>query len=251
MPQIVDETDTSEARAKLGKCVVPSMLCFPKEAGKHEATLISTARDKKENRIKTIWTTWPKKRFVSEFHFDLGHKPISIKESMKIPEDSAAEEELRNLPTWNLRKVKPKAELVRQPNNDGISAHFASVVNLCHLKQAELAKHLQRKNGTVVLGEATSRTTTDTKECSLNMAHQLRRWQRQDFWHGERSDRRGIRTHPTWRKLPDVQDYGRRMLPRMDTATTQSKTERLGYYFATIGSSRTKPTGSSFGRIAL
>ena len=70
-----------------------------------------------------------------------------------------------------------EAEVVRQTKNDGISFHFASLVDLCHLMHAELAKHLQRFKGRVVL-----LGLLDTKQTSPNTEHQLDRLARQSVW---------------------------------------------------------------------
>ena len=58
--------------------------------------------------------------------------------------------------------------------------HFSSLMDLCRLKNAELAKHLQKYNGRVVLRETTARMK-DTGQCSQKVRQRLR-WQRQSSW---------------------------------------------------------------------
>ena len=41
------------------------------------------------------------------------------------------------------RSVTPKAEVIRQTKRDGKTVLFANLMDPCHLKNAELAKHLQ------------------------------------------------------------------------------------------------------------
>ena len=47
--------------------------------------------------------------------------------------------------------MRPKSEVIRQANKDGKTVHFANLMDLCHLKNAELAKHLQKLKVRVVL----------------------------------------------------------------------------------------------------
>ena len=45
------------------------------------------------------------------------------------------------MPAWNAKKVGPKSEVIRQAKEDGKTVHFANLMmDLCHLKIAELAK---------------------------------------------------------------------------------------------------------------
>ena len=72
---------------------------------------------------------------------------------------------LKNLPTWSVKKVKPWSEVLQQAKKDGRSVHFASFVDLCHLKHSELAKHFENAMG------ATSRPTVQTEHHSRGMKH--------------------------------------------------------------------------------
>ena len=47
--------------------------------------------------------------------------------------------------------VRPKSDVIRQARKDGRTVHFASLMDFCHLKTAELAKHLQTHKERVVL----------------------------------------------------------------------------------------------------
>ena len=58
----------------------------------------------------------------------------------------------QNLLAWHFKNVLPKAEVVRQAKNDVRYVQFASLVDLCHLKHAELAKHFPKCKGRVMLG---------------------------------------------------------------------------------------------------
>ena len=54
---------------------------------------------------------------MSDSDCGLVHKPISIKEVMKIPKATAAVDKewnkLQNMPAWDFERVKPEAKVVR------------------------------------------------------------------------------------------------------------------------------------------
>ena len=66
-----------------------------------------------------------------------------------------------NLPAWAFKKIKPTSEEFQQGKKDGKSVNFASHVDLCHVKDSELAKHTG--------GEWCSKQTT-SKDDSGNRA---------------------------------------------------------------------------------
>ena len=74
---------------------------------------------------------------------------------MKIPAAKAAVdqewEKLEKIPAWNLTRVRSKKEGIDEARTKGAKVHFASLMDICHLKNAELdAKH-QKYKGRVVL----------------------------------------------------------------------------------------------------
>ena len=65
---------------------------------------------------------------------------------MKIPATKAAAdkewEKLEKISAWNLTKVRSKKEVIDEARTSGAKVHFASLMDICHLKNAELeAKH--------------------------------------------------------------------------------------------------------------
>ena len=49
-------------------------------------------------------------------------------------------------PTWQLTKVRNKNEVIAKASNKGSKVHFASLMDLCHLKDAELlTKHPKKQ----------------------------------------------------------------------------------------------------------
>ena len=72
---------------------------------------------------------------------------------MKIPASNAAVdkewEKLAKIPAWDKTKVRNKSEVIDEARTKGAKVHFASLMDICHLKNAELEKkHIQRSNCT-------------------------------------------------------------------------------------------------------
>ena len=54
---------------------------------------------------------------------------------------------LEKIPAWNLTKVRSKKEVIDEARTQGAKVHFASLMDICHLKNAELeAKHQNTKD---------------------------------------------------------------------------------------------------------
>ena len=75
--------------------------------------------------------------------------------AMKIPAAKAAVDKewdrLEKIPAWDLTKVRNKSEVIDEARTKGVKAHFVSLMDICHLKNAELeAKHqkIQRSSCT-------------------------------------------------------------------------------------------------------
>ena len=79
------------------------------------------AQNVKRNHIKK--RHYSRKGIESEIQYGLVDEPITSKEVMKIPEAKAVVDK-----EWN------KIQNLRQAKNDGRDVHFASFMNLCHLK---------------------------------------------------------------------------------------------------------------------
>ena len=74
---------------------------------------------------------------------------------MKIPAAKAAVdkewEKLVKISAWNLTKVRSKKEVIEEARTAGAAVHFASLMDICHLKNAELGAKHQKYKGRVVL----------------------------------------------------------------------------------------------------
>ena len=85
------------------------------------------------------------------------HKFIPVLHAMRIPAAKAAVdkewEKLEKIPARNLTKVKSKKKVIDEARTNSIKVHFASLMDICHLKNAaELwALPTQNYKGRVVL----------------------------------------------------------------------------------------------------
>ena len=79
-------------------------------------------------------------------------------QAMKIPAAKAAVdkewEKLEKISAWNLTKVKSKKQVIDEARTSGATVHLASLMDTCHLKNAELeAKHQKCKGRDVLRGD--------------------------------------------------------------------------------------------------
>ena len=88
-------------------------------------------------------------------HYNLVHKFIPMSQAMKILAAKAAVdkewEKLEKISAWNLTKVRSKKEVIDEARMSGATVHFASLMDICHLKDAELEAKHQKYKGPVVL----------------------------------------------------------------------------------------------------
>ena len=88
-------------------------------------------------------------------HYNLVHKFIPMPQAMKIPAAKAAVdkewEKLEKMSAWNLTKVRSKKEVIDEARTAGATVHFASLMDICHLKNAALEAKHQKFQGRVVL----------------------------------------------------------------------------------------------------
>ena len=88
-------------------------------------------------------------------HYNLVHKFIPLPRDVKIPAAKAAVDKewdnVEKIPAWDLTKVRSKSEVIDEARTKGTKVHFASLMDMCHLKNAELEAKHQRYKGRVVL----------------------------------------------------------------------------------------------------
>ena len=87
-------------------------------------------------------------------HYKLVHKFVPMPQAMKIPAAKAEVdkewEKLEKIRAWHLTKVRSKSEVIDEARTKGEKVHFASLMDICHLKNAELETKHQKYKGRVV-----------------------------------------------------------------------------------------------------
>ena len=72
-------------------------------------------------------------------------------QAMEKPQWKTAWEKLEKLPAWQLEKVKSKRDAILEPQKEKNEVHFATWMDICDLKNAELEPKHQKYRGRVVL----------------------------------------------------------------------------------------------------
>ena len=88
-------------------------------------------------------------------HYNLVHKFIPMPQATKIPAAKAAvDKEWEKLPAWKMTKVRRESEVIDEARTKNAKVHFASLMDICHLKNAELeTEHKKCKGGVVLRGD--------------------------------------------------------------------------------------------------
>ena len=89
-----------------------------------------------------------------------------MSQAMKIPAAKAVDKEwdkLEKISAWNLTKVRSKKEVIDEARTKDARVHFASLMDMCHWKNAEVeAKHQKYKGRVVLRGERRFRVLCST-----------------------------------------------------------------------------------------
>ena len=160
------------ARKKLETPVAPAMPCKTCKKNKHGETRSKTndfkskfacileASESTRMRIEESLPNYHEdhiagRRDNSIQHYNLEHKFIPMPQAMKIPAGKAAVdkewETLEKISAWNLTKVRSKSDVIDEARTKGAKVHFASLMDICHLKIAEMETKHQKCKGRVVL----------------------------------------------------------------------------------------------------
>ena len=132
----------------------------------HKETEYPCIVEAHESTRKRLESTLPRnhedhiaeKGLSSLSHHNLLHTFIPLLQAMKIPDAKAAVDEewekLETIPAWSLDKAKSKKEVILEARRDKQIVHFATLMDICHLKNAELEPmHQQYKGRVVLLGD--------------------------------------------------------------------------------------------------
>ena len=159
------------ARGKLDVPMPATMPCkLPIRAVEKPTAILGNARQKYACVVDAHESTRPRlegaghkyhqdhitaKGVNSMTHYSRVHKIIPMPQAMKIPDAKAAAvkewENPEKNPAWQLTKVRNKKEVIDEARNKERKVHFASLMDLCHLRNSELELRYQKYKGRVVL----------------------------------------------------------------------------------------------------
>ena len=160
------------ARKKLETPVAPDMLCKTSKKSKNGETRSKTNNFK--SKFACILEASESTRLHMEEslpnycedhiagrgdnslqHCNLVHKIYSYASNNEETRSKAAVdkewEKLAKIPAWNLTKVRSKSVVIDEARTKGATVNFASLMDICHLKSAELEAKHQKYEGQVVL----------------------------------------------------------------------------------------------------
>ena len=88
-------------------------------------------------------------------HYNLVHKFIPMPQALKNSSSKGSSGQgmgkMEKIPAWDLTKVRSKSEVIDEARTKGTKVHFASLMDICHLENAELETKHQKYKGRVVL----------------------------------------------------------------------------------------------------
>ena len=87
-------------------------------------------------------------------HYSLVHKIIPMPQALKKMQRQQWRKngkKLEKILAWQLTKVRNKTEVIDEARTSGATVHFASLMDICHLKNAELETKHQKYKGRIVL----------------------------------------------------------------------------------------------------
>ena len=109
-------------------------------------------------------------------HYNLVRKFIPMPQALKNTgsEGSGGKrmEKCGKIPAWQLTKVRNKKAVIDEARAKGSKVHFASLMDLCHLKNSELEPQFQKCKGRAVLRGDIVKMIQDHTQYLLNKDHQ-------------------------------------------------------------------------------
>ena len=111
-------------------------------------------------------------------------------------------EKLEKISAWNLTKVRSKKEVIDEARTTCAKVHFASLMDICHLKNDEWeAKHRKYKGRVVLRGDIV-KMILDRMQYIQNKDHQHHKLQQQKSWISS-PDCQGAMDKQRWSSIED------------------------------------------------
>ena len=115
-----------------------------------------------------------------------GAKFYAYASSNKIPDAKAAVEKecekLEKILAWQLTKVRTKTDVIAEGRNEGRKVHFASLMDICHLKMLNWTQNTKSTKVELYSEVILWKTIWGLMQSSLNKDHQHHKWQPPRSW---------------------------------------------------------------------
>ena len=198
-------------------------------------------------------------------HYNLVHQFIPMPQAVKILAAKAAVdkewEKLEKISAWNLTKVKSKKDVIDEARTAGATVHFASLMDICHLKNAELeAKHQKYKGRVVLRGDIVKDDSgsyavfiEQGSSASQRTAAKIIGYHLQIAWLRWTSSRRSISLYPSenGRCSQIIENSKIGVSRHLDSSTTTQMAKIMVQYGRPSRSSLKEFVRSSFGRTVM
>ena len=151
-------------RAFSQACIREALVSKTEKAKGSEAKIrfscITEAHESTRQRIESVTKRIHEEHIAgkgqnSVLHYNLVRKFIPMPQAMKIPDAKPAVDKewkkLETIPAWDVRKVKSKKEVIKEAQKNNNKVSFASLMDLCNLKNSELEPQLKKYKGRNVL----------------------------------------------------------------------------------------------------
>ena len=198
-------------------------------------------------------------------HYNLVHTFILMPQTMKIPAAKAAVdkewEKLEKIPAWDVTIVRNESEVIHEARMTGIKVHFVSLMDICHLKNAELETNHQKLKGRVVLrgdivkddtGSYAVFTEQGSSASQITAAKVMDIISRLPGAQGQTADATSVYTQVKMEDAPKILKSPKSECPALlDPSTATEVAKIMIQYGRPSRSSWTKSVRSSFGRIVV
>ena len=186
-------------------------------------------------------------------------------QAIKIPAAKAAVdkewEKLEKISAWNRTKVISKKEVIDEARTSSATVHFASLMDICHLKNAELEAKHQKYKGRVVLrgdivkddsGSYAVSTEQGSSASQMTAAKIMDIISRLPCCDGQAADAVSAYTQVKNGRCSQIVEKSHIGMSRhLDSSTTTQMAEIMVQYGRPSCSSRKESVWSSFGRTMM
>ena len=109
--------------------------------------------------------------------------PQAMKNTRRKSSSGQRKENFDKIPAWQLTKVRNKKEVIDEARKEGKTVRFASLMDICRLKNSELEPKVKQYNGRVVCrGDIVKGWFRLLRRLSQSKVHRHQKWWLQKSW---------------------------------------------------------------------